>query len=306
MLWSALESLSKQRLDGVLSIDVVVVENNTTSSLSDRIDAYNTGNPDLRFRYVHECNPGIANARNAALSFAKAEKADYLAFMDDDEIADEGWLINLYSELDSRKLNLVGGPMRVFTRSTPPMMMQRLILDCLKRRSVRKERQSRYLRDNGRDGKIMLATNNWMVDLAFVCANKLKFEPRFNLIGGEDSWFFREARSHHALTGWAPDAIVHEEQPLERLSVQYQLRRSRDQSIVSFERKYAARRLYAWLVLPISIIYSLLLSSIFLLLAPLTVGRTLLTSIRLFGSATGRIMGLMGIRTQHYSQTTGY
>ena len=162
------------------------------------------------------------------------------------------------------------------------------------------------MHNSGRDNNIMLATNNWMVDIDFVRANGLTFEPRFNLIGGEDSWFFRQAKICEAKTGWAPNAIVYEEQPLERLSILYQLRRARDQSIVSFERKYTGRPLYAWLMLPISILYSLVLAAVFLILAPFTVGRTLLTAIRLLGNAAGRFMGLIGKRTQHYSHTTGY
>ncbi|MEM6460638.1 MAG: glycosyltransferase family 2 protein [Pseudomonadota bacterium] len=306
MFVAALDSLAKQKLDGNLSLTVIVVENDPVDSLSDKIQCYDNASPDIRFRYVHVRDTGISNARNAALNFAKQEGADYLAFIDDDEVADEQWISSLYRELKERKLNLVGGPMRIFSRSQPPLFRQRLILDCLIRRSIRKELQARGYRDNGKDGRIMLCTNNWMADLDFVCAKNLRFQPRFNLVGGEDSCFFTEAKEHNATTGWAPDAIVYEEQPVERLSAIYQLRRARDQSIVSFERKYSKRPVYALLVIPISVSYSVLVASVFLALTPFTVGRTLLTSVRLFGKATGRLMGLLGIRTEHYSQTTGY
>jgi succinoglycan biosynthesis protein ExoM len=45
--------------------------------------------------YVHEPICGIARARNAALDKATELGADWIAMLDDDEVADPRWLANL-------------------------------------------------------------------------------------------------------------------------------------------------------------------------------------------------------------------
>ena len=92
-----------------------------------------------------------------------------------------------------------------------------------------------------RDGTIPLATNNWLGDLNFLRSEKLRFDEQLGLSGGEDTMLFLEAKARGAKTGWAPGAIVFEMLPAERLTFEYQYRRSRDRSVASFHAKYPTR-----------------------------------------------------------------
>ena len=151
----------------------------------------------------------------------------------------------------------------------------------------------------------MLATNNWMMNLAFCRDHDLSFDMRYNMTGGEDSGFFRAAKLRGATTAWAPGAVVRECIPLERLTIRYQFRRARDQSLVSFYREYETRSALAWLRVPFSACYKFAAGTVLLSVAPVTGGGSLLAAIRAFGAASGRIGGLMGMKSSHYRKTTG-
>jgi hypothetical protein len=145
-----------------------------------------------------------------------------------------------------------------------------------------------------------------MAALDFCRRTGLRFDERYNLTGGEDTAFHRDAKRLGAVSAWAPKALVEEEAPPTRLTIGYQFRRTRDQSIVSFYRKYEDRPWRRWYAAPIFALYKTLAGTGLLLLVPFTGGATLLDSMRAFGFATGRIAGLMSLRSTHYATTTGH
>ena len=108
----------------------------------------------------------------------------------------------------------------------------------IKRRS---EERAIGLLAKDRDGTVPLATNNWLADLNFLRSERLRFDEQLGLTGGEDTRLFLEAKARGAKTGWSPGAIVFELLPAERLTFEYQYRRSRDRSVASFHEKYPTR-----------------------------------------------------------------
>jgi glycosyltransferase involved in cell wall biosynthesis len=288
------------------TLDVVLVENGSEGLLAPVADEFQEYAPGIPITYLMEPEVGIASARNKALNHALAEGYDKLAFVDDDEIARPDWISNLLQTQMQRGLDLTGGPVVPFTNTPPAGFFPKVILRNLLQRSHRIQRVSARLAERGHDGSIMLATNNWMIDLDFCRRHGPQFDTGYNLTGGEDSAFFYECKRVGAVTGWCPDAFIDEEVPVNRLSVGYQFRRSRDQSVVSFRRKYTNRPVAKWIIVPIGSLFKLITGALLLMLAPITFGRTLLSSIRALGQGLGRLIGLMGFRTFHYKKTTGY
>jgi glycosyltransferase involved in cell wall biosynthesis len=68
-------------------LDFVVVNNNCTDDTDSVIEEFRTRLPLHR---LFEGRAGVASSRNAALAWATA---DYLAFIDDDALVDESWLV---------------------------------------------------------------------------------------------------------------------------------------------------------------------------------------------------------------------
>jgi len=288
------------------TFSVVLVENGTKGILREVAEDFRTYAPNIDIEYVTEPVVGIASARNRALQYAIDAGFDKLAFVDDDEIVRPSWITNLHTSMKSRGLDIVGGPVVPFAKNAPDGLVQAILLRNLLARSRRIQRVSKYLETKGRDGSIMLATNNWMIDLDFCRKHDLSFDPIYNLTGGEDSAFYYAAKRAGAQTGWCTQAYVDEEVPVVRLSIGYQFRRSRDQSLVSFRRKYEKKPYAKWLFIPIGSLYKLTAGLMLLLLVPFTLGKTLLSSIRALGQALGRVFGLFGYSTFHYEKTTGY
>ena len=296
-----LESLTGLHVPSNLHVELAVIENGPGGQLDDLIRGFARTATQIPVHHFHEPRLGLVYARNAALAFALANRFDRLAFVDDDEIVEPGWLSALHDELVRRNAHIAGGPVRAFVRSKPVTTVQRMLWKAYLARTRRVERVSATRKDRGREGAIMLATNNWMMNLAFCRDHDLSFD----MTGGEDSGFFRAAKRKGATTAWAPDAVVRECVPLERLTIRYQFRRARDQSLVSFYREYEARSALAWLRVPLSACYKFAAGAILLSVAPVTGGGSLLAAIRAFGAASGRVGGLMGLRSSHYRKTTG-
>src|SRR5579863_4056039 len=70
------------------SVEIVVVDNDPDGSAQPTVEAI-AARSGLPIRYVHERRPGISHARNTGVAQAAGR---YLAFLDDDEVADPHWL----------------------------------------------------------------------------------------------------------------------------------------------------------------------------------------------------------------------
>ena len=67
--------------------EVIVVDNGSTDSTKDVVSAFNEPQP---VSYVFEPIPGVSRARNAGMT---AASGDIIAFLDDDAIAADDWLV---------------------------------------------------------------------------------------------------------------------------------------------------------------------------------------------------------------------
>jgi len=87
MLVEALDSLKEQSLS-TDRFEVIVVDNNSGPPIPELVTKY-VKTSGYELRYVLEKSQGISHARNSGVLAAKGE---IIAFLDDDEVADEYWL----------------------------------------------------------------------------------------------------------------------------------------------------------------------------------------------------------------------
>jgi glucosyl-dolichyl phosphate glucuronosyltransferase len=104
-LRDALASLSTQRTDGRFAYDVLVVGNDCRAETSVAVEEWARRSP-VPVRYVHEDRRGVSFARNRGILTATA---DWIAFFDDDQVADAGWLAELFASADVDATPCVGG-----------------------------------------------------------------------------------------------------------------------------------------------------------------------------------------------------
>ncbi|SPT53135.1 mycofactocin system glycosyltransferase [Actinomyces bovis] len=161
--------------------------------------------------YVHEPEPGIVAARNRALK--ESEASDLLAFIDDDELPEPGWLAALLATRESTGADAVTGP-------TPP----------------RYERKpDAWVAASGifdswdhPDGQVVGSadTGNLLLDLHTVRRLGLAFDPRYGLSGGEDSLFTRQLTLGGGKLCFAAKAVVTKRVPPSRANRSWSLQRA--------------------------------------------------------------------------------
>ncbi|CAD5991121.1 glycosyltransferase family 2 protein [Agreia sp. COWG] len=161
-------------------------------------------------RYVHEATPGIAAARNRALR--EADSA-LLVFIDDDEVPVEGWLRLLTDEyLRSWPVAVVGPVVSTYEETPEPWI----------------EAGGFFTRRRLRSGTRVdvAATNNLLLDLAWLRARGIEFDDEFGLSGGSDTLFSRQIAAAGGEMVWCDEAVVYDVVPRSRSNREWVLQRA--------------------------------------------------------------------------------
>src|SRR5262245_50961090 len=103
LLHRTLVALDKQVTHG-FTYSVVIADNDGAKSAQREVESFAGKVPVV---YCHEPEPNIALARNCALLHADGE---FAAFIDDDEVPGETWLVTMFEALKSHGSEGVLGP----------------------------------------------------------------------------------------------------------------------------------------------------------------------------------------------------
>ncbi|CAL4858588.1 glycosyltransferase [Microbacterium sp. MM2322] len=200
------------RAQGAASrVDVLIVDNDVNGSglavLAEPVE-WVSG--------VHEVSPGVAAARNRALD--ESGGYDVLVFIDDDESpASPDWLTRLLKTARDAGAHVVAGPVAtVVDGGLDPWIEAGGFF-------------ARGHRAHLPTGAVIerAATNNLLLDLAFVRASGIRFDERFGRTGGEDSLFTSQLHRAGARMVWCAEALVHDHLPEARRSRAHALARIR-------------------------------------------------------------------------------
>ena len=195
---------------GGVSVRVIVVDNDAAGPSRDAVAETAAGAP-WPVEYVVEPRRGIPQARNAVVRAAQ-QRGEWVAFIDDDETPQPGWLDELLRVQAGTMADVVAGPVLPVFDETPP----------------------RWVRDAGffdrprhPTGRSVLfaATNNVLVSPVVLALSSPTFDESLALSGGEDTVLFRQARLAGLRMVWADEAVVVEHVPCSRVRVSWLLRR---------------------------------------------------------------------------------
>lgn len=196
-----LASVRKQRsVSG--PVRVIVADNDDLPSAREIVEAARRDGLDVR--YVHAPARNISIARNACLN---ASTAPLLAFIDDDEVAQEDWLWELESAINGQGLPAaVFGPVRaVYPADAPAWARQ---ADLHSTEPVVTERGV----DTGYTSNALIRTE---------AIGVARFDEALGRSGGEDTDFFTRLYARGARFAAAPSAIVFEDVAPNRLSTRW-------------------------------------------------------------------------------------
>lgn len=281
-----IESLNHQEFQKNPEPDwfLVIIDNHPFDSARDLVEDCKK-HFSKQIRYSTEPQKGIASARNTAIRVAK--EFDLLIFIDDDEFADVHWIDELLYVQRKFDGDIVIGPVIPLFETHPPAWI-------LKGRFFDRPRyKTGTLLEYARTGN-MLIKSVWL--------NKLPgpFDIKFNLTGGEDMLFSALLRDLGAKIIWADDAIVFENNPQNRLSVNWLVKRAwrggmnitRVDKIVNLRKAYL-RIFYGFFWIGFGI---LILIPQFILFGL----SGLVKSMRMIAKGCGELLGFFGVKKQAY------
>jgi len=196
-----LSCLQQKAHDGGV-FEIVVVDNapdRNAELLVNSIDAQG-----IPLRYFHEPRPGISHARNRCIAEARGE---FIAMIDDDEVAVPDWLFNLMQTQKASDADVVFGP--VHPRFDSPPTEDENFLTAFYTYSL-------PLTTGSKVG--VRATNNALVRRSVIGGSGEPFDTKLGLTGGEDTLFFSKLKANGAQFVWSAEAIVSELIPADRLN----------------------------------------------------------------------------------------
>lgn len=161
--------------DPPVEIHIIVVDNDPQSPASGSLgDVVSLSRWPLQ--YAFEPTVGVSAARNRLLSLVPAH-ATFVAFLDDDEVVEQGWLRAMLATQRRTDADAVQGPVQPVFEGTPPIWVSDSDL---------------FQLGPFEDGAPLrfAATNNVLVRKSFLDQHALRFDMRFNLTGGEDEELF--------------------------------------------------------------------------------------------------------------------
>jgi len=177
--------------------------------------------------YVHAPEKNISIARNACLATARA---DWVAFVDDDEIASPIWLSELSAEAERGGWDAVLGPVQAVYPEPSASWLRICDLHSTRPVWVRGRIETGY-------------TGNVLLRRAFIERAGLAFPTELGRSGGEDLDFFYRLRDAGGRIGYARAALVHESVPPARANLGYLLRRNFRQGQTHARRLQRSSRL---------------------------------------------------------------
>jgi glycosyltransferase involved in cell wall biosynthesis len=266
-------------------IEVLVIDNESAGRAAIVCDAVRPRFP-WRLEAFEEPRRGITYARNRGLLAVRAE-ADFIAFIDDDEVPDPGWLDALLRAQARFDSDVVTGPVYPRFELGVPRWIER----------------GRFFgpRQHPDGHSLEVAfTNNVLLRASLPRELGRMFDHQFALTGGEDTDFFMRAHRAGYRIVWAAEAVVHEFVPASRTTVGWLLRRgyrewgshSRCERVLYPSMAVRAERVLKASTLVVSGLASLPITA---LMGRHHLVRSLLTTARGLGS----LAGLLG---HHYAE----
>jgi succinoglycan biosynthesis protein ExoM len=210
MLERLLKSLKNQVTEELFTYSLVIVDNDSGKSAKGIVDTFKT-TTSLVVEYYDEPEQNIALARNRAVTNAVG---NYVAFIDDDEFAENQWLVTLFKALQKHNVSGVLGPVKPHFESDPPEWIKK----------------GRYFEKALPETGTVLPwentrTSNALVVNVFQNSKENLFNPGFGS-GGEDRDFFRRMMQKGQVFISCDDAPVYEDIPAERCNKAFILKRA--------------------------------------------------------------------------------
>ena len=218
LLLGLLQSLGELWVPDGWTAELRLVDNRPERPVSEAAQAAARAFPGSVHLLVEPAR-NVAAVRNRAVDLGPA---DLVAFVDDDEQVEPGWLEELWAALERQEADAVVGPVRRRLPAGAPGWLRAAARDATPAREGPLDwRQAR--------------TGNALIRGGWFYQRGFRFDEAFGRSGGEDTDLFGRLERAGARLGSAPRAIVQESWEGERLTLAWNCRR-RWHSAITYHR----------------------------------------------------------------------
>ncbi|NVN87192.1 MAG: glycosyltransferase [Rhodopseudomonas sp.] len=219
LLRETLDSLGRQTVPDDLRPTVYVVDNSDDGSAAAVVAAAAASNRlPMRWLEAHPAN--ISVARNVGIG---ATDEPFVAFVDDDELCEAGWLEAVGRALRITAHDVLFG--RVVANFENPDLPSDAVKQLFSRELDRADGHRLYAFGPDKLAAISLATCNSIFRRATTLTDEVPFDASFGVGGGEDYDLFCRLQRRGRSFGWLPAATVREFVPGARCEGRYLRRR---------------------------------------------------------------------------------
>ncbi len=242
--------------------------------------------------YFVEPQRGIPYARNTAVAHI-GYGTDLVAFIDDDEVPESGWLDELLHAQRRYEADVVvGAVVPRFSPGAPDWIRKGSFFQATRWTTGRRLNRG--------------YTSNALVSFSLLRAQSARFDERMALSGGSDAHFFKRALAIGCKIVYTDEAIVHEWIPTTRANAPWILRRAfrigTSTAFIQYDLRYTF--IAVGLLLAIGSFRVLKGAFFFSLLAPFG-QRWRVTYLRHVYYGAGLLAGLAGARYDEYRTIHG-
>ena len=263
-------------------VEIFIADNDGAGGARSVVEALR---PDLPFplHYLVEPARGLSAVRNRLLDAAVERGAEHIAFLDDDERPEPAWLECLAAGLQTRAADVATGPVTSMGESGTVL-------------STGRDQPS------GSEPR-HVACNNVLFMGKLAAEQGLRFDRRFDFVGGEDFDFFERSRQLGNRHAWIAEARVIETLPAERLTARYLAWRHYSgaaSSVMRFRKHHPAMHTWAHFGLKAA---GKGLGAVYALVAALFTldRRRVRTAMKRACNGAGYLAALLNLRIERYS-----
>ena len=204
-LGTALSTLTVLKTDERFRYEILVIDNGSTDSTQQVVRDV-AAHANVTVRSVIEPEAGIVSARNRGIQESTGE---WIAFFDDDQLAEDRWLLELLTMAERKGCRCVGGMVRLKLPEGPQRKLtpvSRMLLG----ETVGMDEPRTY------NDRVTPGCGNLMVHRS-VFQEIGRFDPRMKDRGEDTDLYLRMLKS--GIVGWfTPKAVIHHVIPAERLN----------------------------------------------------------------------------------------
>lgn len=247
--------------------------------------------------YDVEPNRGIPYARNKAITRAQRTGADFLVFVDDDEVPRPSWMDELLRVQSAHDADAVyGAVLPRFEADVPLWVVEGRFFEHVFVRSGYDTGHPLELAD----------TNNVLVRSNVFKEMGKNFDERFALTGGSDTHFFmRVYRAGYKIV-WAADAVVDDWIPNSRANAGWILQRAyrlgNTRSLCELDLQCSSA---GWVAPAVKGLGRIIQGGLLLPVSPVLGRYALVGAAQKICYGAGRLAGIFGVRYEEYRRTRG-